>query len=177
MAEKVLDVILQLRRDNDYNYEKVKDTFKPLKGEVCFVDTAEDGLRCKVGDGRLVWSKLSYLDDTTAANIIKREYYHDGKFYSDASYTQEIEPSTNKLYIDVTTSTLYLYNGTEYVPITGSGASVVAATSDTAGIMKLYSEEGENEDGTMTQKAISTLLGEKVSASIDTALEILILSK
>ena len=44
MATKRVEAIFKLRRDNDYNYEKVKDTFIPAKGEVCLVDTARLGL-------------------------------------------------------------------------------------------------------------------------------------
>ena len=31
MATKRVEAIFKLRRDNDYNYEKVKDTFIPAK--------------------------------------------------------------------------------------------------------------------------------------------------
>lgn len=175
MSIQTLDVILQLRRDNDYNYEKVKDTFRPLKGEVCFVDTAKDGLRCKVGDGRKVWSKLPYTDEATAANVIKREYYHDGKFYTDDTYTTEVEASENKLYIDSTTETIYIYDGSEYKAVSGN-TTVSLADENTAGIMKLYSTTGENEDGAMTQKAVTEALDSKVEMTVDNALEILILS-
>lgn len=170
-----LNVQIQLRRDNDYNYEKVKDTFKPLKGEVCFVDTAKDGLRCKVGDGRKVWSKLPYTDESTASNVIKREYYHDGKFYTDETYTTEVEASTNKLYIDSTTDTIYIYDGSEYKPITGA-STIPAASESTAGVMKLYSTLGDNTDGSITQKGITEALDTKVEMAVDAASEILILN-
>ena len=48
---KHINAIIQLRRDNDYNFEAVKNTFIPANGEVVLVDTAKDGLRAKVGDG------------------------------------------------------------------------------------------------------------------------------
>ena len=37
--------ILRLRRDNDYNYARIENTFIPANGEVCLVDTANMGLR------------------------------------------------------------------------------------------------------------------------------------
>mgnify|MGYP004454448561 CR=1 FL=1 len=51
MAIKRVEAIFKLRRDNDYNYEKVKDTFIPAKGEACLVDTVKQGLCVIVGDG------------------------------------------------------------------------------------------------------------------------------
>ena len=55
-----LNTIIQLRRDNDYNFEKVKNTFIPANGEVVLVDTARDGLRAKVGDGFSTWAQLPW---------------------------------------------------------------------------------------------------------------------
>ena len=51
MANTQFNSIIRLRRDNDYNYAKIKDTFSPAKGEVCLVDTARNGLRAVCGDG------------------------------------------------------------------------------------------------------------------------------
>jgi hypothetical protein len=48
---RTIEAILQLRRDNEYNFENIKNTFIPENGEVVLVDTARDGLRAKVGDG------------------------------------------------------------------------------------------------------------------------------
>ena len=36
---------LRLRRDNSFNYDKIKDTFIPANVEICLVDTPRDGLR------------------------------------------------------------------------------------------------------------------------------------
>jgi hypothetical protein len=53
------------KRDNYFNY---KDDFVPYNGQICFVDTARDGLQVKVGDGVTPWSELNYIiaSDTTA---------------------------------------------------------------------------------------------------------------
>ena len=58
----IFNGIIRLRRDNDYNYEKIKDIFIPAKGEVCLVDTALRGLRAKVGDGVTKFGELEYAD-------------------------------------------------------------------------------------------------------------------
>lgn len=158
MATKRVEAIFKLRRDNDYNYEKVKDTFIPAKGEVCLVDTARLGLCVKVGDGVSTYGSLEYVN-----TIFQMVIFVEGKaFVND----KEITPSGNKIYIDANnTNDLYYYNGVEFVLI-GPG-SLPAASAETAGIMKLYSTTGENVDGTMTQKAISDELNTKVSASVN----------
>lgn len=158
MATKRVEAIFKLRRDNDYNYEKVKDIFIPAKGEVCLVDTARLGLCVKVGDGVSTYGSLEYVN-----TIFQMVTFVEGKaFIND----KEITPSGNKIYIDANnTNDLYYYNGVEFVLI-GPG-SLPTASAETAGIMKLYSTTGENVDGTMTQKAISDELNTKVSASVN----------
>lgn len=158
MAIKRVEAIFKLRRDNDYNYEKVKDTFIPAKGEVCLVDTARLGLCVKVGDGVSTYGSLEYVN-----TIFQMVTFVEGKaFIND----KEITPNGNKIYIDANNiNDLYYYNGVEFVLI-GPG-SLPAASAETAGIMKLYSTTGENVDGTMTQKAITDELNTKVSASVN----------
>lgn len=158
MAIKRVEAIFKLRRDNDYNYEKVKDTFIPAKGEVCLVDTARLGLCVKVGDGVSTYGSLEYVN-----TIFQMVTFVEGKaFIND----KEITPNGNKIYIDANnTNDLYYYNGVEFVLI-GPG-SLPTASAETAGIMKLYSTTGENVDGTMTQKAITDELNTKISASVN----------
>lgn len=158
MAIKRVEAIFKLRRDNDYNYEKVKDTFIPAKGEVCLVDTARLGLCVKVGDGVSTYGSLEYVN-----TIFQMVTFVEGKaFIND----KEITPNGNKIYIDANnTNDLYYYNGVEFVLI-GPG-SLPTASAETAGIMKLYSTTGEKMDGTMTQKAITDELNTKVSASVN----------
>lgn len=50
-------------------------------------------------------------------------YYHNGDFYEDQSYTQVITGDTECLYIDLDTTTLYLFDGTDYVEVQGGGGS------------------------------------------------------
>lgn len=161
MAIKTFEVVFKLRRDNDYNYEKVKDSFIPKKGEICLVDTARQGLCVIVGDGVSTYGSLEYEN-----TIFQRVYFIGGKIFKDADGIQEITPNENKIYIDANnTNDLYYYNGVEFVLI-GPGL-LPTASAETAGIMKLYSTTGENVDGTMTQKAITDELNTKVSASVN----------
>ena len=160
---------LRLRRDNDYNYAKIKDSFIPANGEICLVDTARDGLRAVCGDGVSTFGQLDFLND-----FIKKGYYYEGNFYSDAAHTIKLDSFTTNLYIDLKTSQLYFFNGAEYKELNNN---LQLASEQAAGIMKLYSTTGENEDGTMTQKAITKELSEKFELAIDEEEELVIFSQ
>ena len=62
-----------------------------------------------------------------------------------------------------------------YFP-TGSGGSVTPATPSVAGIAKLYNATGNNTDGSINQAVITAALSGKVSASVDSSNEVLVLS-
>lgn len=94
-------------RDNYFNYS---NDFIPKSGQVCFVDTAQDGLQIKVGDGSTTWEHLEYLK----------------------------------------------------------------ASDSQSGLIKLYTTLGNNVDGSVTQKAITEKLNEKVGVSLDSENEAII---
>jgi hypothetical protein len=158
----IFNGIIRLRRDNDYNYDLIKDTFIPADGEVCLIDTVRKGLRAKVGDGKTVFAKLEYTDAqiySAIESVVVRGYYKNGDFYADSLYSNKLIPVTTSLYINITENNIYTYNGTTFEVLDGQ---VSTASSATAGIMKLYGEVGQNTDGTMTQKAITDELNEKI---------------
>ena len=156
----MLKAILRLRRDNDYNYAKIKDTFIPANGEICLVDTAREELRAVCGDGKSTFAQLEFLND-----FIKKGYYKDDIFYKDKELTLELPKNSLSIYIDISTSYLYYYNGVSFVEIKTKTATALATSSE-AGIMKLYNETGQNIDGTMTQKAITDELDQKVELTL-----------
>lgn len=160
----MINTIIRLRRDNDYNYAKVKDTFIPANGEICLVDTARDGLRAVCGDGKTPFGQLEYL-----GGVIVLGYYSENEFYSNAQLTQKILGSTLKIYIDLSSNAIYYFDGQEY-----KSFQIPDATSSTKGIMKLYDTLGDNVDGTMTQKAITDELDDKVELSLKADEELLI---
>lgn len=160
---KVINTVIKLRRDNDYNYQKVGQKFVPAFGEVCFVDTARSGLRVIVGDGVTVFDNLEFADD-----IFVKAYFNkaDGKFYKSVDFVEEEIGNTNRIYIDLNNPNhIYYYNGVDYV-VVGAG-ELPTASAEVPGIMKLYNTKGNNVDGTMTQKAITDELNQKLEASID----------
>ena len=85
-------------------------------------------------------------------------------------YTQKITPSITNIYINISENNIYFYNGVKYEAV---GGQVSNATATTAGIMKLYNEKGQNTDGTMTQKAITDELNEKIEVQIDEEAEMI----
>ena len=76
MAERVIKTQIGLRRDTEANYELVKNTLIPIKGEICLVDTSED-LKIKVGNGKDTFANLpfcalgenSYDEDNECLNL------------------------------------------------------------------------------------------------------------
>lgn len=169
---KRIAATIQLRRDNDYNFERIKDTFIPASGEVVLVDVASVGLRAKVGDGFTPYGQLDFVDEDIR-NMVQFGYYDNGVFYRDPTKTTISSAMINKVYIDKQNSGIYYFNGTHYVPLSNTTITA-SATSETAGIMKLYSTTGQNVDGTMTQKSITDELDLRYKASVDTEKELLI---
>ena len=68
MAEKLIKTRLRLKYDTFANWEKVKTTFVPLKGEVCLVEVPNNvdpihnapSILFKVGDGTTAFGDLKY---------------------------------------------------------------------------------------------------------------------
>ena len=164
----MINAILRLRRDNEFNYEKIKNTFIPADGEICLVDTVRNGLRAVCGDGKTVFGELEYLNE-----LIQKGYYNNGVFYKDAEMTQQLKAMAIRIYIDLKTNEMYHFNGETFIEI---GAKVPTATAELPGILKLYTTIGYNEDGTMSQKAIADELDTKVELTLKEEEELIIFS-
>lgn len=109
-----------------------------------------------------------------ATDMLLRGYYFKGDFYKDTTYTDKLEKSNAKIYIDIPSSRMYTYTGslTGFQPV----ADVQQATDKVAGVMKLYTGPGQNEDGTISQKAITEGITGITLAVDDTEEECLVLS-
>lgn len=166
----MINAILRLRRDNDYNYAKIKDTFIPANGEICLVDTARQGLRAVCGDGVTPFGQLDYIGTTFVQG-----YFHENLnwFFYDANFTKIIDGKETQIYLDLQTTTLYYFDGYNFVKI---DTSLPTASETIAGITKLYNTVGYNEDGTMTQKAITEELETKVEVNLKEEDELIIFS-
>ena len=167
----MVNAILRLRRDNDYNYAKIKDTFIPANGEICLVDTARHGLRAVCGDGVSTFGQLEYIGESFQQGYWD---YVTGKFYKDKNLTQEImDKRENVLYLDIDSSQLYYYTGSEFKLIE---FNLPTASETILGVLKLYDSVGDNVDGTMTQRAITEELDTKVELSLKEDEELVIFS-
>lgn len=164
----MLKTIIRLRRDNDYNYEKIKNTFIPANGEICLVDTARNGLRAVCGDGTTPFGQLGFIGD-----LIQKGYYRDNNFFSDNLYLNELPKYENVVYIDYNTNSIYHFYDGQFALIS---EKIPNATAEIAGIMKLYNNEGQNVDGTMTQKAITDKLKQKVEMNLEKEEEMIVFS-
>ena len=81
-----------------------------------------NGVATLDAEGKVPSSQLpSYVDDVVEG------YYHNGKFYQEASYTTEIVAMSSKIYVDLATNKTYRYGGSTYVEIT-SGDMVALTT-------------------------------------------------
>lgn len=168
----ILNAVIQLRRDNDYNFKKVENSFIPANGEVVLVDTAKDGLRAKVGDGYSTFAQLQYTDQDLR-NTVVHGYFYQNNFYQDTMHSVLMNGMINKIYIDDAARKLYFFDGVQYNTITND---FVTATADTPGVVRLYGTTGQNVDGTMTQKAITNELELRYKAEIDSDNELLVFS-
>ena len=168
----ILNAIIQLRRDNDYNYKKIENSFIPANGEVVLVDTARDGLRAKIGDGHSTFAQLKFTDEDLRS-MIMHGYLYNNSFYKDNLHNNLMQGLVNKLYIDDESRKLYYFDGQQYIAVQDN---FVPATSEVSGTVKLYTATGYNIDGTMTQKAITDELDLRYKATIDSNDELLVFS-
>ena len=166
-----INAIIQLRRDNETNFNKVKDSFVPANGEVVLVDT-RNGLRAKVGTGTISYANLPFTD-VVARNAVTNGYLDKGVFYTDVSKQQIVEGSVGKIYIDNAHSKIYYYDGEQYINIQDT---LTLATDEEPGKVKLYNTLGYNIDDTMTQKAITDEFNTRYKTSIKSEEELLIFS-
>jgi len=151
----VIKTVIQLRRDTQANWAAIEESFTPRKGEVCLIDTTDKGLRAKVGDGLTLLKSLPYVDDVIYEEIDKVVlvgYYLNSKFYTDSTYTTELEKSINKVYIDKISNVIYHYNGANFISVNDT---LPNASDTVAGIMKLYQTGGQGTNGTISQKGIT----------------------
>lgn len=152
---KTINAIIQLRRDTDVNFDKIKASFIPASGEVVLVDTSNRKLRAKVGDGTTVWENLPYTDEPLIEqinNVVLNGFYLNGNFYTSSTYQTELEKNINKIYIDKNSNVFFYYDGEKFISV---NETLPTATDTIAGVMKLYDTGGQNTDGAMTQKAVT----------------------
>lgn len=103
-----------------------------------FNEAAPGQVPSKGADGKIAWINL--------VGGVKRGYYYNDAFYNDTAHTTLIPASIDYIYIDNSTFSVYVYDGSKYVQINEADTP---ASDTTAGIMKLYNTVGNNTDGTI----------------------------
>ena len=68
MADTTYQARVQQKRDTAANWEKVKNTFQPLDGELIIVDTSAGKTRFKVGRYDTTKSRLLYYGEILFAD-------------------------------------------------------------------------------------------------------------
>lgn len=168
MPDKIFNGVIRLRKDTESNFQKIENSFIPANGEACLIVTGT-GIRVKVGDGVTILKSLNYIDQhllNLIDSVVVRGYYHNSKFYTDSTYTEEIPGVINKVYIDANSNIVYTYDASQskFISINDT---LPTASDVQAGITKLYKTKGSAEDGTMTQKSITENLNTKFEVHVD----------
>ena len=166
IIEDEIQTRVRLWKDTDENFEAIKDSLIPLNGEVIIVEFSDGDIRYKVGDGKTTYANLKFADQTIrdqVCGIVVKGYYFENKFYTTVDHDIKIVGYGYKLYIDLNSSEIYYYStdDNKYHSLT----HLPTASETVAGVMKLYSGIGKNEDGTMTQKSITSEIAKKFIVS------------
>ena len=100
-------------------------------------------------------------------------YYYGDVFWKEAAHINRIPDSPGKLYFDKQTGAYYVYDSAtqRYKAFDPEAYAPKQAIPDSgeAGIVKLYSGEGDSIEGAMTQKATSIALRKKVELDMSEA--------
>lgn len=107
-----------------------------------------------------VWKDGAFekVRDTDLDSVVSEGYLYGGKFYKDAEHKEEIITKPDNIYVDSSSGDLYYYDtaAREFKKI------LQEASAETSGVLKMYGADGENEDGTMNQKAIKETIDSKI---------------
>ena len=130
MAEKTINTRLKLLYKTHAEWEAIKDTFAPLRGEACF-ELFEDGsVKFKIGDGAKKLSELPYVG---GEDVVATQVYEviptEGQSHVDAITAAvgenalvagDIAIVKDVISGDKYQYTAYVYNGSAWVAMDGN---------------------------------------------------------
>lgn len=150
MADNILSVKIKQRYDTESNWSANNPVL--LAGEVAY-SSDRNGMY-KIGNGTSTWSQLSY-NNANAANTATTA--------TQDSAGQQINTTYIKgLSVSGTTVTYTKGDGsTGTITTQDTNTTYSTGTASISGLTKLYTGTGTATDGTMTQNAINTELGNK----------------
>lgn len=177
MAEKLIKTRLKLKYDTFANWEKVKTTFIPLKGEVCLVEVpnvGDDGVQSapsvlmKVGDGASTYDALEYISARAA------DVYSWAKASTKPSYTAGEVGVTEAAFPGLKktgTVTGVKINGTTKNPTSGivDLGTIITAHQDISGKQNKNISDLEGITATTVEGALVELAANKQTATQVTA--------
>lgn len=157
---------IQFKRGKKAALESVlRGEKRPLYGEPIW---EADTNKLKIGDGKHDYADLPYLngggeDPSGSSDLVIEGYYKYDVFYKEEQCLNPLARYVSKLYFDLIKKEVYYYatDGAFHALVSESQVD-----SKVPGLIKLYSTTGNNEDGTMTQKAITENLSKKVEVSL-----------
>lgn len=113
------------------------------------------------------WQKAVVLarpdeEDVPPADLVWLGYYYADVFWKEAAHLNRLPNRPDRIYADVPSQGLYVYSfSTEgYVRL------IPLASPTVSGISKLYSDLGDNADGSVTQQKVTEELGRKVEMDV-----------
>lgn len=146
MAEKQMNAVLRLRRDDESKFTNSNITL--LKGEVAVVNTKFNGVQLKIGNGEDSFNVLPY----ETFGLLLKGYKNDNQFL-ETDQSTVVNPVNHILFLDIPTGFMYYWDGTQYVYV--NKTEIPVATDQIAGIVKLYNDlNNHNVDGAITQNAV-----------------------
>ena len=148
MDENILETRIKQRCDTESNWNASNPIL--LENEVGYIP---DG-RYKIGDGSSTWSSLPYNTADTA-NIATKSIQDSAGQQINTTYIKGLSVSG-------TTVTYTKGDGsTGTITTQDTNTTYSTGTASISGLTKLYTGTGTATDGTMTQNAINTELGNK----------------
>lgn len=125
MAEKLLKTRLRLKYDTFANWEKVKTTFVPLKGEVCLIEVPNNvdpihnapSILFKVGDGTTAFGDLKY-GSALAADVYSWAKAANKPSYSWSEITGKPDVNDGTLTVKVGGSSVGTFSANQPGPTT-----------------------------------------------------------
>ena len=101
-------------------------------------------------------------DGMPPADIVWSGYYYADVFWKEAAHLNRLPNRPDRIYADVPSKGLYVYSSLieEYVRL------IPLASPTVSGVSKLYSDLGDNADGSVTQQKVSEELGRKVEMDV-----------
>lgn len=176
MAEKLIKTRLKLKYDTFANWEKVKTTFVPLKGEVCLIEVPNNvdpihnapSILFKVGDGATAFGDLKY------GSALAADVYSWAKAANKPSYTAAEVGVTEAAFPGlkkVGTVTGVKINGTTKNPTSGvvDLGTIITAHQDISGKQNKNISDLEGITATTVEGALVELAANKQTAAQVTA--------